>query len=166
LACLQYFRFGRQWLCVDEFNGADVIVDTGTEIIEVEVKMSKYDLIVGERAKTSKHRAYKVGRPWKWNNPNKFMVCLPETLVDVALGWSKDINSKYGIIGFDVEGFERSVRDNRATWHRDHIRIAKSAKILHENYRDTLRWSIAKRTSSKIVSLMEADYKRSINTKE
>ena len=41
LALLDYFRFLRQWVCVDEFRGADVIADTGKDIIEVEVKVGK-----------------------------------------------------------------------------------------------------------------------------
>ena len=60
LALLQYFRFKRQGVCVEEFRGADIIVDTGKEIIEVEVKITKADLINGEKRKQWKHESYKV----------------------------------------------------------------------------------------------------------
>ena len=155
LALLQYFRFRRQWLCVDEFRGADIIVDTGKEIIEVEVKITKSDLINGERKKQRKHVAYKQGRSHMMNHPNKFMFCVPENLVDVTLGWANELNENYGVIGFDVEGYERAIKGGWFFLHCDRIRVAKSAKQLHTNYSNALRWAIAKRTSSKIVRLMQ-----------
>jgi len=55
LALMQYFRFNRQWLCVDEFRGADIIADTGKEIIEVETKITKSDLINNHHFYNSQH---------------------------------------------------------------------------------------------------------------
>ena len=34
LALLEYFRFERRWIAVDEFRKADVIADTGKKVIE------------------------------------------------------------------------------------------------------------------------------------
>jgi len=165
LALLQYFRFKRQCVCVDEFRGADIIADTGKEIIEIEVKVTKSDLINGEKAKATKHLNYKMGGPFNRNRPNKFMFCVPEKLVDVALGWAAEINECYGVIGFDAEEFERLIQNNEAIWWLSNnyfLRIAKSPKRLHENYKDDLRWSIAKRASAKIASITEELFKNKL----
>jgi len=150
LALLQYFRFKRQWVCVEEFRGADIIVDTGKEIIEVEVKITKADLINGEKRKQWKHESYKGSGSYNRNKPNKFLFCVPEKLVDTALGWASEINENYGVIGFDVELFEKS---EGLGWHCLYLRIIKTAKRLHEGYSNDLRWAIAKRTSANIATL-------------
>jgi hypothetical protein len=162
LALMQYFRFRRQWLCVDEFRGADIIVDTKKEIIEVEVKISKSDLIHGEKAKIRKHLAYKQSRSFGMNRPNKFMFCVPETLVPVALTWSAQINPAYGVIGFDVRRFAVAVFSNFGIWHCNYIRIAKSAKQLHDSYKSEFRWAVCKRLSAKVAKQMEHDFMRKI----
>ena len=165
LALLQYYR-KRGWVCVDEFRGADVIIDTGKDIIEVEIKVTKSDLVNGERAKLGKHQAYKQG--WQYNllRPNKFLFCVPEKLVDVALNWSREINGFYGVIGFDSEGLERLIETNSAIWWMNKnyfLRVAKSAKRLHENYNDKLHWDIAQRTSAKIAALFMVQFKKNLN---
>jgi len=162
LALLQYFRFKRQWVCVDEFHGADIVADTGTEIIEVEVKITKNDLINGEKKKARKHQAYKAGGQFYCFQPNKFLFCVPEKLVNTALEWANEINKKYGIIGFDVETFENRIDKEFTPWHCAYIRIAKSAQVIHEKYNSKLRWAIAKRASSKIASLTELHFKRTL----
>lgn len=159
LALLQYFRFKRQWVCVDEFEGADIIVDTGKEIIEIEVKVTKPDLINGEKAKVFKHQIYRHGGQFAWNRPNKFLFCVPEKLVDIALGWSNEINERYGVIGFDVERFEKCIAANFIPWGCNYIRIVKSAKKLHDKYSEDLRYAIAKKTSAKIAVLLEKQFK-------
>jgi len=164
LALLQYFRFKRQWVCVDEFRGADIIVDTGKEIIEAEVKLTKSDLINGEKVKRWKHEQYKMASHYsRGRMPNKFLFCVPEKLVDVALAWGSKLNEKYGVIGFDVEDFERRLLSG--AWHSCYLRIAKSAKSLHSDYKDTLRWAIARRTSAKIATLTEKQFRRNIRCK-
>lgn len=167
LALLQYFRFKRQWICVDEFQGADIIVDTGKEIIEVEVKVTKSDLINGERRKARKHQLYKHGHSYQFCHPNKFMFCVPEILIDVALGWAKEINENYGVIGFNTKTFEDTINrfftSKAWGWHCQYLRIAKSAKTLHTNYNEKLRWAIARRTSAKIASLTEEQFKMNIS---
>lgn len=166
LALLQYFRFKRQCLCVDEFRGADIIVDTGKEIIEVETKVTKSNLIDGEKAKAAKHQAYKFGGQFAYRCPNKFMFCVPEELVEIALNWANELNEKYGVIGFDAKTFEKNINMNWDIWPSAYIRIAKSAKRLHKNYDNKLRWAIAKRTSAKIISLIQEQFKRTLIAKE
>ncbi len=156
LALLQYFRFKRQWVCVDEFDAMDIAVDTGKEIIEVEVKMTKGDLIHGEakkEANRSKHYWYTRPNPGPYK-PNKFMLCVPEFLVDTAKRWVNEINIGYGIIACDTERIARIQETHYCHWWREQLRIAKHAKQLHANYSDTLKWGIAKRASSKLTKLM------------
>lgn len=160
LALLEYFRFKRQWICVDEFRGADVIVDTGKDIIEVEVKVSKNDLVNGERKKQRKHQSYKIVN-YNRNCPNKFYFCVPQTLLDSAQKVCEELNPKYGIIIFDIESFNRHIQLGYGLFHCDYICMAQTAKRLHETY-GKLQEAIAKRTSSKIISLMENNFKKNL----
>lgn len=156
LALLQYYRFKRQYICVDEFEGADVIIDTGKEVIEVEVKMTKSDLIHGEakkEARRSKHWWYKNVNAGG-NTPNKFMLCIPEFLVDVTKQWVNKTNIGYGIIACNTERIAKIQEDHYGHWWWDQIRIAKSAKTLNSSYDDRLRWRIAKRAASSLINLM------------
>ena len=86
-----YFRFKRGWMCADEVQSgrfiADVLVDTGEFTMEIEVKVTKNDLIGGEARKMTgwngkgknKHDEWSVGRT------NKFALCVPEFLVEEAV---------------------------------------------------------------------------------
>jgi len=163
LALLQYFRFRRQCICVDEFHGADIIADTGKEIIEIEVKVTKNDLINGEKKKARKHQNYKLGHSFLLLKPNKFLFCVPEFLVEAALALANDINENYGVIAFDAKRLERKIKDNSAVYSQASnyfLRMAKSAKKLHEGYSPDLRWSIAKRASAKLTSQMMYSFKK------
>ena len=162
VALLQYFRFKRQYVCVDEFLGADIIADTGKEIIEVEIKVSKSDLINGEMKKYRKHDGYRTGYSYMLLKPNKFMFCVPETLVDDALKWGAELNEKYGVIGFDTDRIDELRCIDPAQWYWSYLRIAKSAKKLHNNYSDKVRWAIAKRASAKLAKLTEGIVDRKI----
>lgn len=157
LALLEYFRFQRQWICVDEFRGADVIADTGKDIIEVEVKISKYDLEKGEGKKQRKHHLYSIGKSFALCNPNKYYFCVPEALVPLAIGVCEKLNPKYGIIAFNPYVFERHIQWNYKIPHQECLRMARSAKRLHESYANHQR-AIAMRTSAKIVSLMGINF--------
>ena len=115
LALLDYFRFERQWVSVDEFRGADVIADTGKKIIEVEVKISKNDLVNGERYKVLKHLLYGEGKSCRRCHPNEYYFCVPDCFIDDAQEVIEKIgNPKYGIIAFygeqpDYEAVRKSV---------------------------------------------------------
>ena len=165
LALLRYFRFERQWVCVDEFRGADVIADTGKDIIEVEVKVDKGDLVNKECYKTSKHHYYGMGQSYRLFHPSRFYFCVPETLVASAQGVCDKLNPKYGILAFNAIVFERQIGWNYTHPHSTTLRMARSAKRLHESYVGCQK-AIAKRISSKIVTLMEADFKRNIQESE
>lgn len=122
-ALLSYFRFKRQCICASECMDNDVMVITDKDIIEVEVKVNKYDLWKGE-AKKAKHRIYKdFTNPYTrhYYRPNRFYICVPTELLDEAKKWVNKINNKYGII----ECSERK-------YYPKHVSIIKRASTLHK----------------------------------
>lgn len=158
LALLRYFRFERQWVCVDEFRLTDVIADSGTDIIEVEVKVNKGDL-VNKEAHKNKHQHYRIGRPYRQVHPSKFYFCVPESLVSSAFNVCAALNSRYGVIAFNEDVFKRQIKWGYTCPHQQCLRMARMAKKLHDSYANHQR-AIAMRTSSKIVSLMGTEFRR------
>lgn len=163
LALLEYYRFERQWIAVDEFMGADVIVDTGTEIIEIEVKMVKNDLVNGERQKRLKHINYAQGRKYRWCHPNKFLFCVPVKLREVAEEMVAELNPKYGVIVFyDEQLLNHLARGYRAPMLCDYLSVIKRAQKLHTGYPLKQQRRIAKRCSSKLITQMQNKYKEKV----
>ena len=158
LALLEYFRFNRQWVCIDELRLADVVADTGKDIIEVEIKISKGDLVNKECRKT-KHQFYCVGQQYCGLHPNKFYFCVPESLVEFAMEMCLKLNPKYGVIAFNPYVFKRHIQWNNKIPHRECLRMARTGKRLHESYTNHLR-AIAMRTSSKIITLMGTQFQQ------
>ncbi|GAF88490.1 unnamed protein product [marine sediment metagenome] len=159
LALLQYCRFERQWVCVEEFRGADVFVDTDKDIIEIEVKVNKGDLENKEIHKVLKHQRYRVGRSHRLCHPNRFYFCVPEFLVKSAHQVCESLNPKYGIIAFNPDVFERHIKWGWRGPHKRCLRMARGANRLHENYSSS-RKDIAMRASAKTISLMEQIFRR------
>lgn len=155
LAFMEYYRFRNQCVVTEEYNGADVIADSGSDILEVEVKVDKYDLMKNELKKVGKHQHYKVGQPWAMCHPNKFLFGVTEELVEDAKQLVQQLNPKYGIIAFNTESFLRSVNDGFDPYTLRYVRIAKSAKLLHSKYSNRQQRLIAKRASCKAISLMQ-----------
>lgn len=159
LALLEYFRFERQWVAVDEFMGADVIVDTGSEIIEVEVKLLKNDLINGERYKRLKHLAYREGRQHRWCHPNKFLFCVPVKLREAAEAMVAELNPKYGVIVFDDERLLGDLaRGYGYGLLSDYLCTVERAQKLHTGYGEKQQRRIAKRCCSKLITLMQEQH--------
>lgn len=116
---------------------ADIIVDTGKFLIEIETKISKSDLVQGEKRK-DKHEKYKTGN-FKYV-PNQFYICVPDTLIDVAEKWVSETNENYGILACRP-GFYRQIGNNIVT--------IKRAKFLHEEpIQDWQKRKIIRRLSS------------------
>lgn len=128
-ALYAYWRYKRQFVCADEvgicYTDADIVVDTGGFLFEVEIKISKSDLIQGEKRK-DKHQRYSK-EPFTLKDlryvPNQFFICVPTELVEVAKEWCEKTNKKYGVLEYLDVGFK---------WE-DRIRVARKAKFLHEN---------------------------------
>lgn len=161
LAFLEYYRFRRQCVAVDEFNGADVIADSGTEIFEIEVKVDKYDLMKNELKKVGKHQSYQAGAMWAMCHPNRFLFGVTEELVDDAKQLIAQLNPKYGIIAFNTESFRRNIEWGYIPDPLHHVRIAKSAKKLHTRYQRQQKL-IAKRASCRVIGLMQGIHKRKV----
>ncbi len=141
-ALLSYFRFNRQCICASECMNNDVMVITQNGLtIDIEIKISKYDLWKGE-ARKRKHKGYKIN-PNKNYRANKFYICVPTELLDEAEKWVNTINDKYGII----ECSKRNFIPN-------HIYIIKKASILHKFKSERLANKIMMRVCSENINLI------------
>lgn len=161
LAFLEYYRFRRQCVAVDEFNGADVIADSGTEIFEIEVKVDKYDLMKNELKKVGKHQSYAVGGSWAMCHPNKFLFGVTDELVEDAKQLVQQLNPNYGIIAFDAESFRRRIEGRYIPEPLKYVRIAKTARTLHVRYQRQTKL-IAKRASCRLIGLMQRIHKNKV----
>ncbi len=104
---IDYFRFKRQWLCAPEVSWdcglADILIDTGTEIREVEIKISKSDLYNNEIKKLKHSRGVKC---------NRFYICAPTYLIDDTIKWVEQTEPFYGVIEYLVGVVRSSVLDD------------------------------------------------------
>ena len=112
---MSYFRFKKGYLVCTELkygkNIADVIVidDKVGEVIEIEVKISKSDLLKELTHKESKHRLLieaelmNLDSPEPVVCPHKFYFAVPLYLVDEARKLCLALNKDYGVIGIDTE---------------------------------------------------------------
>lgn len=142
---MSYFRFDRQWFCVDECLEKDILVKTNTGILEVELKISKSDLIQGEKRKAKKHSKYKnleCIKDWaKIYYPNKFAFCVPEFLEKDALNLIEELNNNYGLYLL-INGTSRIV-------------TKKTPKNLHNKEPKHLIEAMYMRASSSIINKLE-----------
>lgn len=145
---MSYFRFKRQWLCVDEVHTGggekgDIVVDTGKEVREIEIKCDKYDLWKGE-AKKSKHKRA------SFRMINTFYLCVPTELMDEAKKWIEQTDSRYGLIEFNSKLLEESGYRN---WF-NYLNFVKRAKVLNSNYK-SMQDKIAYRLNSALITQYE-----------
>lgn len=160
LALLWYYRFKRQWVSVDECDGADIVADTGKHTIEVEVKISRADLLNGEKKKAWKHMSY--AKPTAFdlrNSPNKYYFCVPCCLEQTALEYAQELNSKYGVMVFDNISFEDDIFRHGHISYEGYLRTARNAHLIHGNYSMLFSKRIAKRASSKLITQMQVQAK-------
>lgn len=144
-ALMHYFRLKRGWICADEvYSGGfigDIIVDTEKYTMEVEIKTSKGDLVQGEAKKiTNWGRGKKKHEEWTSYRTNKFALCVPEDLKEVALQWIEKKNKKYGLY----------IYTHNYRLPEDRIMTYKRAGFLHENYHfnNSYLYKIARRLSN------------------
>ena len=142
---LYYYRFKRGYLAVDEcYSGcrekADILIDTGKSIFEVEIKLNKADLY-----KEKKKKKHKVD---SFRGANNFYLCVPTELLEFTKKWIKEVNPKYGLIEFNTQYYtERKARYNITHWDKC-LRFKIRAKQLHTEYNIRLRQNIIKRLPS------------------
>ena len=142
-ALMHYFRFKRGWACADEvYSGnfiGDIIVDTGKWTMEVEIKTSKHDLISGEARKNTKWgKGKNKHAEWKIGRANKFALCIPESLLEVAEEWIEKTNKRYGLYIY----LDKDILAQDKIWTK------KPALKLHKEYKNVdYLYRIAKRLS-------------------
>lgn len=150
-ALMSYFRFERLWIVATEVNYgsiggiADILVDTGTEIIEVETKIDKSDLLSHE-LKKQKHSYLQDPETYKQVLPNKYYLCVPLSLHRIALKFIEETNTRYGLILFDTRTSKINSRS---------VRIVKHPKTLHDYYNKDIAESIVMRLCSEIANIYE-----------
>lgn len=163
LACLEQYRFTKQYVTVDECNNCDIIADSGKDIIEIEIKISKQDLLNGEKAKLSKHSSYKNATTRvRWNIPNKYYFCVPNLLVEPAIKYANKLNPSYGVIQFDDEAFIKSLPNRKRCQHDEYLKVVKKAKALHSSYSNKYSMVISKRCSTKLITLLQKEFRSKI----
>jgi hypothetical protein len=160
LALLEYFRFERQWVAVDEFRQADVICDTGKKVIEVEVKITKNDLVNGEKYKMLKHQTYAQGKSYRRCHPNEYYFCVPDHLHSEAIGVIDGLNTNYGLFLFYEEQLLNHLsRGYHAESLADYMSCVRRPKKLHKGYSAAQKQLIAKRCSAKLITQMQREYR-------
>tara|TARA_R110000787_G_scaffold198245_1_gene309414 strand:- start:59 stop:550 length:492 start_codon:yes stop_codon:yes gene_type:complete len=98
-AVMSDYRFNKSFhLVASEVLNADVMVANDKKSVEIEVKISKQDLLAD--FKKSKHKKYaNVDNHYFDTIPNQFYFCVPFELVDDALKLVKDL--PYGVMKYD-----------------------------------------------------------------
>lgn len=141
---LNYFRFNRGYACADEvLNGgflSDIMIDSDTWTMEIEIKISKHDLITGELKKTTGWNGTGKNKHEEWtiDRSNKFALCVPEYLIETAEKWIEETNPKYGLFVYMENEYFRNCN----------IWIKKSARLLHNKYDIKFKHIMLKRLSS------------------
>jgi len=121
------------------FNSDVLYVNEKGELIEVEVKVSKADLV--NDFKKRKHTLFKGEHEFI---PNKFYFCVPKELENDALELTK--NTNYGVM--TCRNWYGSVRGAM-----DRVITVKRAKNLHERHVSAnVKRSIVQRMSSEIAN--------------
>ena len=151
-ALLSHYRFDEHFVVATEVDYgkiggiADIMVDTGSLIYEVEIKISKQDLLSHE-LKKEKHTY--MQDPFTHMNylPNKFYLCVPHSMLEEASAFIYDVNPTYGLLEY-IEGAEYLAV-------RDRVKLVKQAGILHPQYNVGIHNDILQRLSSELCSLYE-----------
>ena len=136
-AIMSFYRFKKGYLCCSElsygYGIADVIAinDKTGEVIEIEIKISKSDLLNEGKHKEAKHKALKESElyednPYPTYTPNKFYFAVPTYLVKEAKEYCLGMNKDYGVLEFD------SIHSHKLPEHS--IFYRKSAYKLHKAF--------------------------------
>jgi len=141
-ALLHYFRFKRRYIPATEVTYgsiADILAYNDSEVVEVEVKISKANLYREAKEKVRKHAYLKtITHPVK--QPNRFYFCVPEVLVEDTIKFANELNDKYGVMSYS----------SKCKWLEDRISVKKVAKSLHTTYSEILKKYIIKRITSEL----------------
>ncbi len=131
------FLLGAELVCTELWTGygiGDVIVmDKKGLVIEIEIKISKYDLyhelkkglkrssINNEDILIEKHKNNSCNNAYTCV-PNKYYFCVPKDILDATLQFAPTLNEKYGVILYDP-----SLRGQKKV-----LQVKKKARKLHD----------------------------------
>lgn len=158
-ALMHLYRFKKGYLVATEFGYELGIADVMTlskdnEVIEIEVKISKSDLLSELKHKEEKHRVLKEAQESKWA-PNRFFFCVPTFLVQDTIEFCEATNPKYGVIEFD--------NDHGFIKHPEKLlSVARKSQKLHS--KDRSKWFreyVMKRMNNDLVKMYRDKYWRS-----
>ncbi len=150
-ALLYYYRFKRRYLCTDEcrsYRGeiADILVDTGKQTYEIEIKLNKADL--SKEKSKAKHNLNPSDPPYYGKGANRFSICVPTELIPYAEKWISEVNPKYGLIEFTSDYY----KEFKEKWETNRwdifLNFKKRGSMLHGNYNGNLRKAIISRLPS------------------
>jgi len=142
IAVMSYFRFKRQWLCASECLNSDVIAITNKDVIEVEIKISKSDLWHGEAKKGIHCHLKNPDHYYRWMLPTKYYICVPEYLIEEAKKWVEVTNTKYGILEYRHDKYNK-------------IFTLKTAKRIHERIKPEFTHATMMRVCSENIGQMQ-----------
>ncbi len=151
-ALLSYYRFKKFHTCTDEAicyienETCDVLVDKMNTFHDIEVKISKSDLLKNE-TKKMKHKVYRDIND-NIDVPNQFSICVPTHLLKEAERFIKSTNKNYGLIEFNADKFKEILESDCISRIVETITIVKPAKLLHSNYSLKLKGLLYKRLCS------------------
>lgn len=158
-ALMVHYRFKKNYVCAEECPNvcnADIIVDTGKTMIEIETKISKHDLYSGEKRKPEKHYNMKYVSVFvlkKHFIPNQYYIAVPTELVEVALKWVEENNNLYGVLECKTDYLQKDYCGQKTL--EDSIKVIKKAGIIHNKLiPERAKYLISKRLSSSVSNYM------------
>lgn len=156
LQVMKYFRYtkGYTFVCSECINHSDISAINNTNLVEVEIKISKSDFLAEFKGETyNKEYKHKVlqglVKPRKsYIVPNYYYFCVPKELAQFVRDYLKEHGyDKYGVLVCD---------EYRQYNQRSHIFSAKSAKKIHNTSPSDTTWlTIGKRVQSEMIGLYE-----------
>jgi len=141
-ALMCYLSFKSNWLCANACMDNAVMEIKNTAVIDIEIKVNKYDLWKGE-ARKRKHKTYKSDSYSKQFMPNRFYICVPISLEGEAKAWVEQTNNKYGIIRYNPNVHPMGA-----------ISIIKTASTLQKEINKNLERKIMMRVCSENIGLI------------
>jgi len=165
-AVLSYYRFRRQMLCVDEAycnNGrSDVLVESDKGFYDIEIKISKSDLWQGEARKRKHYNRRNTYLNATYLNATYFIMCVPESLLEEAKKWVDQTNSKYGILVFKEDKWNKMCELNNIYELESLVKTIRTPKKLTEHRSTKLHDVIVKRLTSAYITKRQKDLKEKI----
>jgi hypothetical protein len=128
-ALLYYYTFQRcsKLVCTELWDGfgiADVIILKDKIVTEIEIKISKSDLLNElKKGKEILNYGLVTKHDQMYNNimptPNKYYFCVPTELLEYTIDFANKLNPKYGVIEFKDTIIQKC------------IKIRKKAYVIH-----------------------------------